>query len=88
MPIRYSIGDLKMRNTILATLVAFGLSAFAFGGTTPATTPAAPAAAPAAQPAAAAKPDAKAADCEKQAKAKGLKGPDSKKFVADCVKAK
>ena len=79
-----------MRNTILATLVAFGLSAFAFGGTTPATTPAAaaPAAAPAAQPAAAAKPDAKTADCEKQAKAKGLKGPDSKKFVADCVKAK
>jgi hypothetical protein len=28
------------------------------------------------------------ADCQKQAKAKGLKGAEHKKFVADCVKSK
>jgi len=87
---------LKMRNTILATVVALGLSSFAFAATTPAT-PAAPAAAPAAaaQPAAPAKPaatqakpDAKTVECQKQAKDKGLKGAERKKFVADCAKAK
>jgi len=81
-----------MRNTILATLAAFGLSAFAFGATTPATpaTPAAPAATatPAAQPASAVKVNPKKAECDKQAKAKGLKGEEHKKFVSECVKAK
>jgi hypothetical protein len=75
-----------MRNTILATLLAFGLSAFAFATTAPA-----PAAAPAtntSQAAPSAKVDPKHADCEKQAKEKGLKHAEHKKFVADCVKAK
>jgi membrane-bound lytic murein transglycosylase B len=78
-----------MRNTILATVAAFGLSAFAFGGTTPAT-PATPAATAttAAQPAPAVKVDPKMADCQKQAKEKGLKRAEHKKFVAECVKAK
>jgi hypothetical protein len=73
-------------------VVALGLSSFAFAATTPATPAAAPA--PAAQPAAPAKPaaqakpDAKTTECQKQAKDKGLKGPERKKFVADCVKAK
>jgi hypothetical protein len=84
-----------MRNTILATVVALGLSSFAFAATTPATsaTPAAPAApaaaAPAPAPAAkpAAKPNPKVVECEKEAKEKNLKGAERKKFVADCVKA-
>ncbi|HZF17879.1 MAG TPA: hypothetical protein VE046_18280 [Steroidobacteraceae bacterium] len=75
-----------MRNTILATVLALGLSAFALGANNPAT-PAAPATA--APPAAtAAKPpvDPKTADCQHQAKEKGLKGTEAKKFVAECVK--
>ena len=82
-----------MRNTILATVVALGLSSFAFAATTPATSPApaapaaaaAPAPAPAAKPAA--KPNPKMVECEKEAKEKNLKGAERKKFVADCVKA-
>ena len=77
-----------MRNTILATLVAFGLSAFAFGGTTPATTPATAPATTAVQAMTAEKSNPKLADCQKQAKEKGLKGAEHRKFVADCVKAK
>lgn len=76
-----------MRNAILATLVAFSISAVAFGGTTPATTPPAPAAAAAVQPlTTAAKPNPRLAGCKKQAKEKGLKGAERTKFVADCVK--
>jgi hypothetical protein len=75
-----------MRNTILATVLALGLSAFAFGANNP-STPAAPAAAaPAAQPAAKPAVDPKTADCQKQAKEKALKGNEAKKFVAECVK--
>jgi invasion protein IalB len=82
MVVRHPTGDLKMRTTILAALAALALSAVAFGADKPAAQPAtAPAAAQAP-----AKPDAKAADCEKQAKAKGLKDAAAKKFVADCVK--
>lgn len=79
-----------MRNTILATVLALGLSAFAFGANNP-STPAAPAAAaaaaaPAAQSAAKPAVNPKTADCQKQAKEKALKGNEAKKFVAECVK--
>ena len=76
-----------MRNTILATVLALGLSAFAFGANNPAT-PAAPAAAAPAPAAPASKPpvDPKTADCQHQAKQKGLKHEEAKKFVAECVK--
>lgn len=75
-----------MRNTILATVVALGLSAVAFGANNPAT-PAPAASSSTAQTATAAKPvDPKMADCQKQAKEKGLKGAEHKKFVAECVK--
>ena len=75
----------KMRNTILATVVALGLSAVAFGANNPATP--APAASNSSQTATAAKPaDPKLADCQKQAKEKGLKGAEHKKFIAECLK--
>lgn len=77
-----------MRNTILATVLALGLSAFAFGANNPSTpaAPAAAAAAPAAQSAAKPAVNPKTADCQKQAKEKALKGNEAKKFVAECVK--
>jgi hypothetical protein len=77
----------KMRNTILATVVALGLSAVAFGANNPSTP--APAASTAASQSSStsAKPvDPKMADCQKQAKEKGLKGAEHKKFVAECLK--
>jgi hypothetical protein len=75
-----------MRNTILATLVVLGLSAVAYGATNPAT-PAAPVTA-ATQPTTTTKVDPRTADCQKQAKEKGLKGTAHRKFVANCLKPK
>jgi len=75
-----------MRNMILATVVALGLSAVAFGANNP-STPAASTAATSQTAAAPAKTvDPKMADCQKQAKEKGLRGAEHKKFVAECVK--
>ena len=78
-----------MRNTILATVVALGLSAVAFGANNPSTPAPAASNASTSQTATNAKPvDPKLADCQKQAKEKGLKGAEHKKFIAECVKKK
>jgi len=77
----------KMRNTILATVVALGLSAVAFGANNPSTPAPAASNSSTAQTSTNAKPvDPKMADCQKQAKEKGLKGAEHKKFVAECLK--
>ena len=76
-----------MRNTILATVVALGLSAVAFGANNPSTPAPAASNTSTSQTATNAKPvDPKLADCNKQAKEKGLKGTEHKKFVAECLK--
>ena len=100
MPIRYNnvrneITAMKIKHLIVATILAFGVTAggaFAESATTTPAAPAAPAkpAAPAAKPDADADPDKSAisAKCSAEATKQGLHGKARKVFRSKCKRGK